>query len=84
MLSLYVLSYTWIMARPGGNPDFGSKYRFDHGREEPLSEQLKLLVYPHVKCQLKTLAEQRKCSMQDLIRVAIDQYLASEQTQKAS
>ena len=72
------------MARPGGNPDFGTKYRFDYGREEPLSEQVKVLMHPTMKCQLKNLADQRSCTVPDLIRAAIDQYLAEEQLKSAS
>ena len=72
------------MARPGGNPDFGNKYRFDYGRDEPLSEQVKVLMHPTMKHQLKNLADQNKCSVPDLIRAAIDQYLAQEQVKSAS
>ena len=72
------------MARPGGNPDFGHKYRFDYGRDEPLSEKVFVLMYPTMKRQLKNLAEQENCSVPDVIRTAIDQYLASLQTQNAS
>lgn len=72
------------MARPGGNPDFGTKHRFDYGREEPLSEQVKVLMHPQVKQQLKNLADQRNCTVPDLIRAAIDQYLVSIQTKSVS
>lgn len=72
------------MARLGGNPDFGIKYRFDNGREEPLSEQVKAQVHPDIKRQLKNLAEQKQCTVPDLIRAAIEQYLASEQTTHVS
>ena len=49
------------MARPGGNPDFGTKYKFDFGRNQPLTEQVKAVVYPEIKQQLKDLAKERKC-----------------------
>ena len=68
------------MVRPGGNPDFGNKYRFDYGRDEPLSEQVKVLMHPQMKRQLKNLADQKQCTVQDLIREVVEQYLASEQT----
>ena len=71
------------MARPGGNPDFGTKYRFDYGREEPLSEQVKVLVHPQTKRQLKALADQRNCTVPDLVRAAIEQYLATTPTESA-
>ncbi|VEP12899.1 conserved hypothetical protein [Hyella patelloides LEGE 07179] len=72
------------MGRPGGNPDFGTKYRFDYGRDEPLSEQVKVLMHPNMKHQLKNLASENKCTVPDVIREAIDRYLASLQTENAS
>lgn len=72
------------MARPGGNPDFGSKYRFDYGRDEPLSEQVKVLMHPKMKSKLKNLAEQNKCTVPEIIRTAIEQYLEKPPTPHAS
>ena len=72
------------MGRPGGNPDFGTKYRFDCGREEPLSEQVKVLMYPTMKHQLKNLTSENECTVPDVIREAIERYLASLQTKDAS
>ena len=66
-----------------GNPDFGTKYRFDYGRDEPLSEQVKVLMYPEMKDRLKNLASLNQCSVPDLIREAIDLYLDSS-TEDAS
>ncbi|MDF5728031.1 MAG: CopG family transcriptional regulator [Rhizonema sp. PD38] len=71
------------MARPGGNPDFGTLYRFDYGREERLSEQVKVLMHSNMKHQLKNLADQKDCTVQDLIRVAVELYLASELSTQA-
>ncbi|MEM8779878.1 MAG: CopG family transcriptional regulator [Cyanobacteria bacterium P01_G01_bin.49] len=68
------------MARPGGNPDFGTKYKFDFGRNKPLTEQVKAVVYPEMKQQLKDLAKERKCTVPDLIRDALEQYLATPQS----
>jgi hypothetical protein len=61
------------MARPGGNPDFGTKYRFVSNREKLLSEQVKVSLCPEMKHLLK-----------NLIREAIEQYLDSKQTTQAS
>lgn len=72
------------MARPGGNPEFGTKYRLNSRGEEALSEQVKAQVNPRIKQQLKTLADEKNCTVPDLIRKAIEQYLDSEQSQKAS
>lgn len=72
------------MARPGGNPDFGTKYKFDFGRERPLTDQIKAVVYPETKEQLKSLAKAQNCTVPDVIRAAIDQYLANVSTEGAS
>ncbi len=63
------------MPRPGGNPDFGTKFRFNYGREKPLSAQVKAQVSPEVKQKLTDLAEMQNCTVPDIIRTAIDEYL---------
>lgn len=68
------------MARVGGNPDFGTKYKFNFGREIPLTEQVKAQVYPEIKERLRKLADKRKCTVPDLVREALDQYLAREES----
>ncbi len=73
-----------VMPNPKGNPDFGSKYRFDYGREKPLSEQVKAAVDPQTKLQLKNLAEQNNCSVPDIVRAAIEQYLANIKAESAA
>jgi hypothetical protein len=71
------------MGRPGGNPDFGTKYKFDFGRERPLTAQVKAVVYPEIKEKLKILAEERQCTVPDLIRDALEQYLNEESQEKS-
>jgi len=66
------------MSRLGGNPDFGVKYRFDYGREEPLSEQVKVLMHSKMKEELKNIALNENCTVPDLIRAALEQYLAQK------
>ncbi len=66
------------MSRPGGNPDFGVKHRFDYGREEPLSEQVKVLMHSKMKEELKNIAEYENCTVPDLVRAALEQYLATK------
>ena len=70
--------------RPGGNPDFGTRYRFDNGREKPLSEQIKTLVLPETKNQLKILADEKNCTVPDIVRTAIEQYLSSVQSENSA
>lgn len=48
------------MPNPNGNSDFGTKYRFDYGRDKPLTEQVKAVVYPEIKQKLKDLADKKK------------------------
>jgi predicted DNA-binding protein len=64
-----------ITKRKRGNPEFGTLYRIGSNREKPLSEQVKVLMYPEMKHQLKDLADQKNCTVPDLIREAIEQYL---------
>lgn len=69
------------MANKCGNPDFGTKYRFNYGRDEPLSEKVLVLMHPNMKRQLKDLAEQGNCSVPDVIRVAIAEKLEKLSTE---
>lgn len=70
--------------RPGGNPDFGTKYKNDLVKDRPLTEQVKAVIYPETKEKLKSLADEKNCSVPDLVRAAIDQYLASIKPEKAA
>lgn len=67
-----------------GNPDFGTKYKADYGRNKPLTEQVKAVVYPETKQQLKDLAAKQNCSVPDLVRAAIEQYLANVKAENAA
>ena len=70
------------MAR--GNPNFGKNnpHKFDNGREKPLSEQVKVLMYPETKTELQNLADENRCSVPDLVRMAIERYLQEVTKQK--
>ena len=61
---------TKTSGRPGGNPDFGTKYAFTTERDEPLSESLSLRVPASMKSQLKCLQ-----NWQELVREAIAEKL---------
>ncbi len=67
------------MANLKGNPDFGTKYKADYGRGKPLTAQVKAVVYPEVKEQLQSWADKKNCTVPDLVRDAIEQYLATLQ-----
>lgn len=60
--------------RPGGNPDFGKKYRFVAANNEPLEKLLQLRISASMKEKLDKLGN-RKLSF---IREAIDKALALE------
>jgi len=64
--------------RPGGNPDFGSKYKFETMGKKPLSEQVKVQIYSETKESLIELAKLKECSVPQLIREAIEEYLAKQ------
>lgn len=70
--------------RPGGNPDFGIKYRGELKGEVALSEQVKASIDPQMKLQLKKLAETKNCTVPDVIRAAIEQYLAESVSEGAA
>lgn len=68
------------MPNPKGNPDFGTKYRLNSSGDKPLSEQVRTALLPETKFLLKDLASKQKCTVPDLVRAAIDEYLANRQT----
>jgi hypothetical protein len=61
---------TQASGRPGGNPDFGTKYAFTTQREEPLTENVSLRVSASMKSQL-----QQQKNWQELVRTAIAEKL---------
>lgn len=70
--------------RPGGNPDFGTKYKAETLRGKPLLDQVGTKVDPEIKLRLKEVAKQKNCSVPELVRAAIEQYLASIQPESAA
>ncbi len=64
------MSGTKASGRPGGNPDFGTKYAFKTERKEPLTESLSLRVPASMKSELKCLQ-----NWQELVRLAIAEKL---------
>ena len=60
--------------RPGGNPDFGTKYRFERSGDEPITSHLQLKVTPSMKEKLDKLGKRKA----EFIRNAIDKALALE------
>jgi hypothetical protein len=66
------MSGTKASGRPGGNPDFGTKYAFTTDREEALTESLSLRISATMKSKLKS----RK-NWQELVREAIEEKLNS-------
>jgi hypothetical protein len=61
---------TQASGRPGGNPDFGTKYAFTTQREEPLTENVSLRISATMKSQLK-----KQKNWQELVREAIAEKL---------
>ena len=70
--------------RPGGNPDFGTKFKYETDRDEPLSDQVKAAVHPTTKLQLKQIAEQKNCTVPEVVRAAIERYLADARSGNAA
>lgn len=72
------------MANIKGNPEFGKKYRAERKSSEALLEQVGTRVPIKTKLQLKEIADKENCSVPDLVRAAIEQYLASIKPEKAA
>lgn len=64
--------------RPGGNPDFGRKYKTARKTTKELSEQVGTRVDLALKSKLKEVANKKNCSVPDLVRAAIEMYLLNE------
>jgi uncharacterized OsmC-like protein len=62
---------------PRGNFDFGTKYRAPRKGKKLLTEQVKAQVDEETKNQLIILADKKQCTVPDVIRAAIDEYLAT-------
>lgn len=61
--------------RPGGNPDFGTKYKFDYGNEEKKTEALTIRVTPRFLEEIKKAGGDR---YRDFCRDAIVEKLGRE------
>ncbi|WDD36098.1 hypothetical protein PQG02_32380 (plasmid) [Nostoc sp. UHCC 0926] len=61
--------------RPGGNPEFGTKYKFDYGNEETKTEALTIRVTPSFLQEVKNIAGDR---YRDFCREAIVEKLGRE------
>ncbi|WP_375512755.1 hypothetical protein [uncultured Nostoc sp.] len=61
--------------RPGGNPEFGTKYKFDYGNEETKTEALTIRVTPSFLQEIKNIAGDR---YRDFCREAIVEKLGRE------
>ena len=70
--------------RPGGNPDFGTKYKYENGGTERLSEQVKAQILPKTKLELKAMADEKNCTVPELVRAAIERYLADARSGSAA
>ncbi|OWY64079.1 hypothetical protein B7486_49280 [cyanobacterium TDX16] len=67
-----------------GNPDFGTKYRAPKKADEELSEQVNARIATQTKLNLKKVAKSKNCTVPDLVRDAIEQYLANLQAENAT
>ena len=62
--------------RPGGNPDFGTKYVLTTDRPEALTEKITVRIPPTMKEKLKQLAD-----YPEFIREAIEEKLEKIETE---
>lgn len=69
------------MPRPGGNPDFGTKFKFDYGNEEKKSEALTIRITPSMLAELKNIGgDEYRDFCRDAINEAIKRHKAAEPT----
>lgn len=61
--------------RPGGNPEFGTKFKFDYGNEEKKTEALTIRITPSFLQEIKNIAGDR---YRDFCRDAIAEKLGRE------
>ena len=67
--------------RPGGNPDFGSKYAFKTEREEPLSQKITVRITETMDSQLRQLDNYREF-VRTAIAKALKEVQSAEELQK--
>lgn len=60
--------------RPGGNPDFGTKYKFARSGDEPITSHLQVKVTQSMKERLDKLGKNKA----EWIRDKLEKALASE------
>lgn len=59
--------------RPGGNPDFGTKYKFDYGNKEKRDVALTIRITKTMLQQLKDIAgDEYRNFCRDVIAAAIE------------
>ncbi|MEH2462263.1 MAG: hypothetical protein V7K23_00430 [Nostoc sp.] len=67
--------------RPGGNPEFGTKYKFDYGNEETKTEALTIRVTPSFLQEVKNIAGDRyRDFCRDAIEQAVERHKAATET----
>ncbi|MCC5611528.1 hypothetical protein LC612_33510 [Nostoc sp. CHAB 5834] len=73
------------MARIGGNPDFGTKYKFDFGNEEVRSQALTIRVTPSFLEEVKNIAGDRyRDFCRDAIAAAVKRHVGEASLREAA
>ncbi|WP_099072945.1 hypothetical protein [Nostoc linckia] len=66
------------MPRPGGNPDFGKKYKFETDRPEPLNQKLTVKLTESMMGYLKGLGKDYPEFVREAIAEKIEQHKAAQ------
>ncbi len=64
--------------RPGGNPDFGNKYKFPTKEKEAFTAQLNARVHSETRQKISEIAKSKGMSVPDLMRQIVYEYLAQQ------
>ena len=63
------------MGRPGGNPEFGTKYKMPKKEEQVFDAQISARLHKDTRNKISDIAKSRGMSIPDLVREIVYEYL---------
>ncbi len=65
--------------RPGGNPDFGTKYAFRTNRKEPLTKKITVRISENMDTQLKEIEDYREFIREAITKALVERKATSSE-----
>ncbi len=62
-----------------GNPEFGKKFKEPTKEETPYDAQIKINIHEATKKKFQQLAQEKNCTVTDIARKALYEYLAQQE-----